>query len=625
MCLKKWGIILTAAFAVLVTLGMHATVASADRHYDIDQMHINVDVQKNGNAYVTQRIKYNFDGNFHGVFLMQDYKGTGGIINVPSVHIISREGDTLATHSNSEQPDTFQTSDNGHKYQIKLYHPFSNEKATFIYKYGIKQVIKNWADTAELNWKIIGTGWDVDLNHVKIVVQLPANNVKKLQAWTHGPSSGYTTVDKQKGRVTMTVNDLEANTFVESHMVFPTSVTPDNQRKSADKHLTAVQQQEAALAKKTNRARSQTQLFATLGTVIALVLGFFYLILEIIWFHKHPNKRVKKTPKVHNFEIPAYSAVISQVILTHTEPNSDAFTAWLMELAAAGEITIEPEHYEKKHGHQGTTYRLTETPKMASPNRYDPLLEFLFGKIGRPTESDGAQKTVTLREINDYHKQHKHDEKLSDLFTSWQESQYRRTEGLKVFNKNRTKIRLHAFRLLAVAILVLIVAGFSLIFLNNSLAFLWHWALFIFVVVSLALVIWHLAQRSYYTQKGADAAGRIRNFKYMMHDIGSFERSQVGDLILWEQMMPYAVAFGLADKVVKAMRANFSADELKPFLMVYYPVYAGTGFTGDGFSVDFSGVFETASGIVSSESGGSGGFSVGSSGGFGGGSGGGAF
>ena len=39
---------------------------------------------------------------------------------------------------------------------------------------------------------------------------------------------------------------------------------------------------------------------------------------------------------------------------------------------------------------------------------------------------------------------------------------------------------------------------------------------------------------------------------------------EVGDIVLWEQIMPYAVAFGLAKKVIKALKAEFSVAETDP-------------------------------------------------------------
>ena len=67
------------------------------------------------------------------------------------------------------------------------------------YHYVLSGLITNYQDTAELNWKILGAGWDVRLHNVKVTLQLP-KPVADLQAWTHGPLTGYTDVERAQGK-----------------------------------------------------------------------------------------------------------------------------------------------------------------------------------------------------------------------------------------------------------------------------------------------------------------------------------------------------------------------------------------------------------------------------------------
>lgn len=116
----------------------------------------------------------------------------------------------------------------------------------------------------------------------------------------------------------------------------------------------------------------------------------------------------------------------------------------------------------------------------------------------------------------------------------------------------------------------------------------------------------------------------LRGFYRMMDDIGRFNLKEVGDIVLWEGLLPYAVALGLSKKVSKALIDNFTSEELQNSNFIYYyPFIYHNGIAN--FSNDFNSSFTRGMGNYSSSSGGSGGFSGGSSGGFGGGSGGGAF
>ena len=108
----------------------------------------------------------------------------------------------------------------------------------------------------------------------------------------------------------------------------------------------------------------------------------------------------------------------------------------------------------------------------------------------------------------------------------------------------------------------------------------------------------------------------------MLDEIGNFKMREVGELALWEEIMPYAVALGVSKKVLKQLKLEF-ADEIDDTNLIFWGAFYSDG--RDGFASNFNSSFDSGANLTSSASGASGGFSGGSSGGFGGGSGGGAF
>ena len=83
---------------------------------------------------------------------------------------------------------------------MKIYHEMDGGRATFVYRYTIKSLITNYQDTAELNWKVIGKGWEKPLSDVQITINLPSRPVPELKAYAHGDLSGETKVDRDQGR-----------------------------------------------------------------------------------------------------------------------------------------------------------------------------------------------------------------------------------------------------------------------------------------------------------------------------------------------------------------------------------------------------------------------------------------
>ena len=162
---------------------------------------------------------------------------------------------------------------------------------------------------------------------------------------------------------------------------------------------------------------------------------------------------------------------------------------------------------------------------------------------------------------------------------------------------------------------------FSAFFSNEENIVLFICAAILLVLAILA-VVYNKKKLSAYTARGAEVTNQVRGFKKMLDEIGNFKMRDIGELILWEEIMPYAVALGVSKKVLKQLKLEF-ADEIDDTNLLFWGTFYSDG--KNGFASNFSSSFDSGANLNSSASGGSGGFSGGSSGGFGGGSGGGAF
>ena len=87
------------------------------------------------------------------------------------------------------------------------------------------------------------------MNDVDVTVVLPeATGEKELRAWGHGGGANSTVelVDNQK--VLLHVPQNPANQFVEAHVIFPISITPNNPNVVNEDKFEVILAQEAALA-----------------------------------------------------------------------------------------------------------------------------------------------------------------------------------------------------------------------------------------------------------------------------------------------------------------------------------------------------------------------------------------
>lgn len=592
-------LILILFFIIGIIAG--AVNVSADG-FDIKSYDVNADVQKDGNVWLTQKIKYDFDGSFHGVYYNQDIEGISGVSNV-SVETIEDGNVEKIPLSVKKSNNTFSQIQSANQLKLKVYHSVANKEVTFVYHYLLHGVVKNYKDTAELNWKIIGAHWDIALNNVKIKIVLPQKNITKLQAWTHGELSGKTIVSKKQGNVKISLRRNPANTFIESHIVFPTSVTALNQNTSEQNALKSIQKKERTLVMEANEKRKRQEQNKSFFKKIMLFLIIILILLWFIWSYMNPGNKSKKLhPIVHSYEIPSPSSEVTQVIYRDKKPDTAAFSAFMLELAANHQIEIEESSKKKKD--------FNVILKDTNLVRDYSIFRVLFNTVG-----DGNQ--FTLSKLKKFGKKKKEGKGLFTAYSLWQQKVMEDADKIEYKDKQNISLRKKALAWLIVTTLVTVTTLFLLA--NN---FIVCGFLVILYAVFVFSCIHYYRSHAPYSEKGQALKYQIMCFRGMLNDIGNFDMKKVGDLVLWEQILPYAVSLGLAKKVINALKINFATAELTT-MGVYYPILLGGNWNfNDTMTTSMSSAITNYN---SSVSGGSGGFSGGSSGGFGGGSGGGAF
>lgn len=571
----------------------------ADVNYDINNVAVTAKVNRDGSVTMHREFNYSFDSDAHGVFYRQNLTKKQKITNIQV-----KVNNHPVKLSQSGKNNTYQLTKNKNSYKFKVFHNIAEADAVKVeYSYKILHLITNYQDTAELNFKIIGNGWDADLYHVRATVIFPGS-VKGLKAWAHGPLDGYTQVLPRQGKIIMTADDVAGDSGVEVHALFPTSVTAINTNVVKENRKKAIEKQEAQLANEANRKRRNRSYVNWTVVAISLVSGLFVVIKGL--FNKKAGFKPKKTKELsHNYDIPDVNPVGAQILDNVALPNTKAFTAYLMQLA--GQHKVKIEEYHTKHLKK-THYQISLVDKSILA---DELIYFLFKQVG-----DG--NSFTTNSLKKYASK-----KLGQKFDEWCNKQYDAVTAAGYLDDKIERQRSHYRKLTITGIVLSTITWVIAVFRFNANTYI--------VLIGIGLILLEFIaffignhRLSLYTQKGAIETNKVRGFEKMLDDIGRFKMKDVGDLILWEDIMPYAVAFGLSKKVLKQLKLEFSQEELSSTGFIVGSAFYSPG--NDGFANNFESSFSSGVSYGSSSvSGTSGGFSGGSSGGIGGGSGGGAF
>ena len=596
--------ILKLLLAVVIAMLVGTQVASADGDYEIKQMHEHVTINPDGSATIRYNLIYDFDDDMNGVYVSQETDQDVKLIGSPTVTV---NGQVVGNYSAGNRYGLEQKHD-GDVTQFRVHYPVKADRTYQVtWTYQLANVAKRYQDVGEINWKIIGTNWQTDLQHTKIVIQLPKMTYQTLQAWTNSKSTTQFVVDKQAGTLTYEKARVNPDQPVEVHTMFDQAALSTATQRTGNRRSTILDQERAIAERAEKTAKRDKAMQGYVTWFAILPLGLLIRLIALWRRIRAQNKHVIETP--HNYELPSDlpPAVVGWQLRDSGAAVSTLFSATLMDLLAKRVLTVSEEPTKKW---RKTNYRIQLDRMIAFNDFEETLLTILFGE---QVEVGKSIQTQTMQDGESAFAK-RYTNKI-DRF----EDQVRRAAKPVTLIDHDAVSQLTQWQVwtIVAAVAVVVINGAVWVMSSAHIAG-WFVGASVGLSVLIAVVAFAMAVkiRRIYTVEGWPIAEAWFGFGRMLRDVGQFEVKQVPDVMLWDRYLAYAVVLGVADKVADALRqAQLEpVDDMANFVPIYV---AYTMFSPS--SVSAYGV--TSSGSDTGSSWGAGG----SSGGFGGGSGGGAF
>ena len=579
-------------------------VASADGDYEIKQMHEHVTINPDGSATIRYNLIYDFDDDMNGVYVSQETDQDVKLIGSPTATV---NGQVVGNYSAGNRYGLEQKHD-GDVTQFRVHYPVKADRTYQVtWTYQLANVAKRYQDVGEINWKIIGTNWQTDLQHTKIVIQLPKMTYQTLQAWTHSKSTTQFVVDKQAGTLTYEKARVNPDQPVEVHTMFDQAALSTATQRTGNRRSTILDQERAIAERAEKTAKRDKAMQGYVTWFAILPLGLLIRLIALWRRIRAQNKHVIETP--HNYELPSDlpPAVVGWQLRDSGAAVSTLFSATLMDLLAKRVLTVSEEPTKKW---RKTNYRIQLDRMIAFNDFEETLLTILFGE---EVEVGKSIQTQTMQDGESAFAK-RYTNKIERF-----EDQVRRAAKPVTLIDHDAVSQLTQWQVwtIVAAVAVIVINGAVWVMSSAHIAG-WFTGASVGLSVLIAVVAFAMAVkiRRIYTVEGWPIAEAWFGFGRMLRDVGQFEVKQVPDVMLWDRYLAYAVVLGVADKVADALRqAQLEpVDDMANFVPIYV---AYTMFSPS--SVSAYGV--TSSGSDTGSSWGAGG----SSGGFGGGSGGGAF
>lgn len=467
----------------------------------------------------------------------------------------------------------------GHKFEIAwgvgLDDKYANKKYQISYK--VSDVITQYNDMQEMYWQFLAKGQnDVPVSKVTGTVTLPqeVSNIDKLRVWGHGQSNGkIERVNSQK--VCFEMSNLNPKAMFEVRVITEDKMFEVSENKVRNyRYLQTAIKEETEWAYKTNREVQETQKFLLIIGIIYLVIIMVQIIKIIKYRKKEKQKDEGITHKVLQYyrEIPredsatpaeaTYLYQFNKKRLDTGGIQSKVVASTILNLALKKIIRLRVEE-------ENVYVKILNEPVGLKKDELE-IYQLL-------KDVEGNQDEFKLENLKTYAKKkyNKYSQFINKVVNEARNSLY----NLKLIDKAKereyaksetaeTKIMLvkNVYEYLIVTYLVSLIPifrmglikevgiGFPKIFLEILLILL--------PMVSILLYSWNLQKKvgkkiAVLTQVGSDEKEQWKGLANYMKEFSLLREKEVPQLAIWEKYLVYATAFGIADRVIEQMKANY--------------------------------------------------------------------
>ncbi|MEA2460365.1 MAG: hypothetical protein QOH90_542, partial [Actinomycetota bacterium] len=579
-----------------LVLCLQATPALA-KSFSLPQASIDVQVDQHGGIHVTERLTYEFDGDFSGGYREIPLRSGESIDDVS----VTEGGTQYQPGASAElgsfgSPGTFGTTRiAGPAFRIVWHYSASSERRTFTVRYTIHGLTVAHDDVADVNLQVWGDEWKTDLDRLDAKMQLPGAAPEEVRVWGHSRAFGGTDLDPEGTGATLFSTDVPAQTFVEMRVVFPTRLLTDTRdaRVVPGQGLPDIIAEETAFAVGTERELSRERwLRRNAGWLIALGLLLAFVpaaaMAAYIWVRHGKEYEVGEKPN-HVFEPPGGDPPATIVALLepgYTRVTGNAFTATLFDLIRKGYIDSIPTTTHKKtwaglREEDVSDLAVKETDKDQAG--LEPFEQIVLKTITHATK---GKDRLMLTELKD-------ELESEPTYYSGRYTAFKEAVGAAVRLKSWWEPGAGGITA-AICVLLWVLTGISFFIavsnasepgasffvpvLAGSLAG-------IFFTNALIMTAFAFYRRGWErrSHEGAEAAAKWEGFRRFLTDFAGMKEAVPGSIEVWEQYLCYGIAFGVAERVLAAAQLH-APPELGTESNLYFVTPHGPlGYGGSAF------------------------------------------
>ena len=615
---NKHFIALSFLFLLIFSLLSSTAVAQddEDRSYTIPYANIDLYLQENGNLHVKEKLHYSFSGTYNGVYRDIPLKTGQRIENIQ----INTDGAYY----------TLEVIDQGDMKRLKIYlysnpektAPISDRDVDVYIEYDFINVIKIYNDIAELQYKIWGENWEVDVGQVTTNIHLKSSEGVKY--WLNPPY--FVKSDNWNNNILKIESTaISPGNWFEVRMAIPREQFQSNPLFAQVINSDGLQDMERIQQDYQNQLNLKTILYYILS--VLMLLSIFIPIILYFKYGREPkiNYMAEYERDLPTDDPPAVVNAISGKGFAKRigEPDMDGFRATMMDLINRKYILIQdiPSQIEKdKEGKESAklssvkemkdrsvSLKINDKMNFSELNNFETDVIIFLRKFSE----NGVVNLETLKQdLKDRNKALS----FRNSYNNWKDDL--KNQFLDDKTMEKIFIRKGDTYLKIFGGLGIIIAGVAFYFTLFDPLPAARYVLISSIVLGIVAIISLIMPQKIagrWTDYGAEFDAKWINFKKYIMDFSLIKKYPPESIAVWNKYLVYATALGIADKVRKSMEMTLPRDELEDsnlYLFHYYGGYMILSSTLDsGMSTATSGDSDGMGGVggVGGGSGGGGG------------------
>ena len=510
----------------------------------------------------------------------------------------------------------------------------SSDNRTYKISYKVLDAIKVYNDCTEMYWQFLGRDNTMTGKNITGTITLPraVSNIEKLRVWAHGNLTG----DIQKissNTVKFNLPKITENEMLEVRIVTDENIYLENGNTYSINKLDSIIEEETGWAEEANNQRKKAKMiwYTFLVVYIGILLFLFSKIIKYI----NEGKELREQYSYNNTDIKYFRDIpmkdatpVKATYFYYFKGNKslpairDCFSATILSFALKKIIEFEP--ISKKNVRIKFLKNNVEEIEFSEDER------IVYNLLKRAAINRDSITTDELNKVAKHDYEHFHLEmtKLGNCGDKYAKKEgYIDSERVKIYKKLNSRVSPY------IIAFVLIFFAFGAIAQeistsSSKLVFEYLIPICIEIGICIKLCSSNSKKVNILTQGGDELSRRWKGLKNYMEDFSLLKDKEVPDLILWEQYLVYATAFGISKKVIEQLKVvypqlsdpNYYDSRYTYMYYMASPDFGGTNFVneiGNSFSNIYSSAasaYSAAHSSSSSGSGGGGGFSGGGGG-----------